>query len=229
VTGGPGPTVVECRDLSRSYGRGETEVVALRAVTCRVTRGQRIAVTGESGSGKSTLLHVLGGLETPSSGVVSWPGLELRGDRPAGVGVVFQAPSLLPMLDVADNVAVPLLLSDVPPARARQRALAALDLLGLADLADAAPDELSGGQGQRVALARVLAGEPALVLADEPTGQLDRRTAEHVLDVLLTTVNVLGAALVVSTHDPAVAARLDEQWSMADGRLDVPVESGLRR
>jgi putative ABC transport system ATP-binding protein len=143
--------------------------------------------------------------------------------------VVFQAPSLLPMLDVADNVAVPLLLSDVPPARARLRALAALELLGLAELADAAPDDLSGGQGQRVALARVLAGQPALVLADEPTGQLDRRTAEHVLDVLLTTVNVLGAALVVSTHDQAVAARLDEQWSMADGRLEVPVESGLRR
>jgi len=231
VTGvtGPDPVLVECRDVHRSFGRGPTEVVALREVSCRVNRGQHVAVTGESGSGKSTLLHVMAGLEVPSSGVVTWPGLVLRGDRPGGVGVVFQAPSLLPMLDVADNVALPLLLADVPAGAARDRALAALDRLGLGGLSGAAPEELSGGQGQRVALARVLAAEPALVLADEPTGQLDRRTADSVVDVLLDTVDALGAALVVSTHDPAVADRLDEHWSMADGRLSAPVVSGAAR
>jgi putative ABC transport system ATP-binding protein len=192
--------------------------VALRDVSCRVHRGQRIAVTGESGSGKSTLLHVMAGLERPSSGAVAWPGFELRGDRPMGVGVVFQAPSLLPMLDVADNVALPLLLADLPAAQARDRALAVLDRLGMAGLSGAAPEELSGGQAQRIALARVLAQEPVLVLADEPTGQLDRMTADRVLAVLLETVDALGAALVLSTHDPAVADRLDEQWPMTDGR-----------
>jgi putative ABC transport system ATP-binding protein len=204
--------------VTRTYGRVGTEVVALRDVSCRVVHGQRVAVTGESGSGKSTLLHVLAGLESPSSGCITWPGLVRRGDRPAGVGVVFQVPSLLPMLDVADNVALPLLLSGVDAEQALRRALGALERLELADLADAAPEELSGGQGQRVALARVLAAEPRLVLADEPTGLLDRRTARSVVDVLLETVD----ALVVSTHDPAVADRLAERWPMADGRLTVP-------
>jgi putative ABC transport system ATP-binding protein len=224
-----GSPLTECRDVTRTYGRGPTEVVALRDVSCRVLPGQRVAVTGESGSGKSTLLHVLAGLEPPSSGSVSWPGLGRRGGRPDGVGVVFQAPSLLPMLDVTDNVAVPLLLTGTDPEQARSRALAALTRLDLADLAGAAPEELSGGQGQRVAMARVLAAEPDLVLADEPTGQLDRRTAAHVIDVLLDTVDLLGAALVVSTHDPAVADRLAESWSMTDGRLTVPVALGGRR
>jgi putative ABC transport system ATP-binding protein len=193
--------------------------VALRDVSCRLHHGQRVAVTGESGSGKSTLLHLLAGLEAPTSGEIAWPGLQLRGGRPTGVGVVFQAPSLLPMLDVADNVALPLLLADVPHVGARARALAVLETLGMEGLAAAAPEELSGGQAQRVALARVLAQRPAVVLADEPTGQLDRRTAGVVLRVLLETVEVLGAALLLSTHDPAVAARLDEQWVMTDGRL----------
>jgi ABC-type lipoprotein export system ATPase subunit len=217
MTGGL-DVLVDCRDVTRRYGRGATEVLALREVSCRVHRGQRIAVTGESGSGKSTLLHVMAGLERPSSGTVAWPGLGQRDGRPVGVGVVFQAPSLLPMLDVADNVALPLLLADVPPEPARSRALAVLERLRMSDLGGAAPEELSGGQAQRIALARVLAQEPALVLADEPTGQLDRRTADLVLGVLLETVDLLGAALVLSTHDPAVADRLDERWPMTDGR-----------
>jgi putative ABC transport system ATP-binding protein len=192
-------------------------------VTCQVFPAQRIALTGESGSGKTTLLHLLAGLDLPTSGAVTWPGLGVRGNRPVGIGIVFQAPSLLPALDVTDNVVLPLLLADIRPDDARRRAQDALDELGLGALRSAAPDELSGGQGQRVAIARVLAGEPALVLADEPTGQLDHRTAAHVLDVLLAAVDALGAALVVSTHDPAVADRLDECWSMTDGLLSVPV------
>jgi ABC-type lipoprotein export system ATPase subunit len=211
--------VADCRRVGRTFGRGPAEVVAVRDVTARVFPGQRVAVMGESGSGKSTLLHLLAGLDSPTTGQVSWPGLTMRAGRPAGVGVVFQAPSLLPALDVTDNVALPLLLADVPPVEARDRAVAALGRLDMDGLAAASPEELSGGQAQRVAIARVLAGTPALVLADEPTGQLDRRTAAHVLDVLLDAVDALGAALVVSTHDPLVAGRLDDCWSMSDGRL----------
>jgi ABC-type lipoprotein export system ATPase subunit len=216
---GSGPVVVDCRRVSRTFGRDTTAVAAVQDVTCQVHRGRRVAVVGESGSGKSTLLHLMAGIDFPTSGDVSWPALAVRAGRPLGVGVVFQAPSLLPALDVTENVALPLLLADVPPDEARDRALVALARLDMTSLAAAAPDELSGGQGQRVAIARVLAGEPALVLADEPTGQLDHRTAVHVLDVLFETVHSLGAALVVSTHDPAVAERLDERWSMSDGRL----------
>ncbi|TFV91086.1 ABC transporter ATP-binding protein [Blastococcus sp. CT_GayMR16] len=215
-------TLVDCRGLTRLFGKGEAEVAAVRDVNGQVRHGQRIAVTGESGSGKSTLLHLMAGLDTPTSGTVTWPGLTMRAGRPLGIGVVFQAPSLLPALDVTDNVALPLLLADVPRSEARLRAEQALDRLGLTGLASSTPEELSGGQAQRVAIARVLAAEPALVIADEPTGQLDRRTATHVLDVLLATVGSLGAALVVSTHDPEVADRLDVRWAMADGRRREP-------
>jgi putative ABC transport system ATP-binding protein len=218
MTGPAGP-VVDCRRISRVFGRGATQVVAVGDVSCQVEAGQRVALTGESGSGKSTLLHVLAGLDTPTTGTVDWPMLTVRDGRPLGVGVVFQAPSLVPALDVTDNVALPLLLAGVQAPVARERALRALTDLELLELATAFPDELSGGQGQRVVIARVLAGEPALVLADEPTGQLDHRTAVHVLDVLLQAVAELGAALVVSTHDPLVADRLPDRWAMTDGHL----------
>jgi putative ABC transport system ATP-binding protein len=143
--------------------------------------------------------------------------------------VVFQAPSLLPALDVTDNVALPLLLADVPAGDARDRATDALERLELAGLAGAAPEDLSGGQAQRVAIARVLAAGPAFVVADEPTGQLDRRTATHVLDVLLSAVSSLGATLLVSTHDPDVAERLDVAWAMADGQLRAATPDGDAR
>jgi putative ABC transport system ATP-binding protein len=174
-------------------------------------------------------MHLLAGLDAPTSGAVSWPGLDVRAGRPLGVGVVFQAPSLLPALDVTDNVALPLLLADVPPSDARSRATDALERLELAGLAGASPEDLSGGQAQRVAIARVLAAGPAFVVADEPTGQLDRRTATHVLDVLLAAVSSLGATLLVSTHDPDVAERLDVAWAMADGQLLGPTPDGDAR
>lgn len=221
--------VVSCRGVSRSFGRGAAEVLAVRDVTAVVERGQRVALTGESGSGKSTLLHLMAGLDVPSAGTVEWPALSLQDGRPLGVGVVFQAPSLLPMLDVTENVALPLLLAGVPAAQARERAADALARLALGGLAGSVPEQLSGGQAQRVAIARVLAGEPVLVLADEPTGQLDRRTAEHVLDVLLSAVDSLGAALIISTHDAAVADRLEHRWAMGDGRLREPALQGGRR
>ena len=169
---------------------------------------------GPSGSGKSTLLHLLAGLDRPTADG-RWPASGRPAVRP-GLGVVFQGPSLVPALDVVENVALPLLLAGVDEPEAVERAAAALDRLELGGLAGALPEELSGGQAQRVAVARVLAGRPGPVLADEPTGQLDRDERDQVVDVLLAAADELGAALVVSTHDEAVAARLDTP--LGDGR-----------
>jgi putative ABC transport system ATP-binding protein len=210
--------LVACTDLARTYGTGTHAVVAVHGATCRVVAGARTALTGSSGSGKSTLLHLLAGLERPTAGTVERP------SPGVGVGLVFQGPSLIPAFDVTENVALPLLLDGHRETDAFDRARQALARLEIADLAAAMPATLSGGQAQRVAIARVLATRPLLVLADEPTGQLDRRTADHVMDVLLATASEVGAAVVVATHDPAVAAKLTERWTMRDGRL----ESGPR-
>jgi ABC-type lipoprotein export system ATPase subunit len=212
--------LVVCEAVTRDYGRGGSVLTALRATDCRVGPGDRIALTGPSGSGKSTLLHVMSGLDRPSSGQVSWPGL--GGDpatRPGLVGVVFQGPSLLPPLDVVENIALPLALSGVSPDEARRRALAALEQTDMAGLAARLPEELSGGQAQRVAVARVLAMTPKLILADEPTGQLDAGHREQIITVLLEVAEKLGAGLVISTHDPLVARRLRQEWRLRDGVL----------
>jgi ABC-type lipoprotein export system ATPase subunit len=189
-------------------------------VTCSISKETRVAVTGSSGSGKSTLLHLLAGLDAPTAGTICWPGL---GGHPLAdpgrVGLVFQGQSLLPALTVTENVALPLLLGDSPERQAHARAMEALALLEIGDLQARLPEELSGGQAQRVAVARVLAAGPALILADEPTGQLDHDTAATVIDALLTACEEHGAALIVSTHDPLIAARLPEQWPMSDGAL----------
>ncbi|MGC0416454.1 ABC transporter ATP-binding protein [Embleya sp. AB8] len=216
-----GEVLVDCRDAARTFGRGLNAVVAVHGSSCRVRAGERIAVIGPSGSGKSTLLHLMAGLERPTTGTVTWPaaGESDDADPTPRIGVVFQGPSLIPALDVLENTALPLILAGVPEPAAHERASAALELLDIADLAGRLPEELSGGQGQRVAVARVLAQRPRLVLADEPTGQLDRDTGGRVIDVLLAAVAELGAALVVSTHDPAVAGRLAIRWRMHDGRL----------
>lgn len=210
--------LVRCQGAARTYGAGDAAVVAVHGATCEVRTGDRIAITGPSGSGKSTLLHLMAALEEPTTGRVTWPGLA-RGPVPDQVGVVFQGPSLIPALDVVENTALPLVLAGHPEEPARQRALDSLALVTATGLAGKLPEELSGGQAQRVAVARVLASAPRLILADEPTGQLDRATGRHIVDVLLTTADVLGAALVVTTHDPTVARQLTEQWSMHDGRL----------
>jgi ABC-type lipoprotein export system ATPase subunit len=192
----------------------------------------RVAVAGPSGSGKSTLLHLMAGLDTPTGGQIGWPAL---GGLPTGragmVGVVFQGPSLLPALDVSENVALPLLFDGATGPAAASAATQALQRLGIDELAAKLPEELSGGQAQRVAVARVLASRPRLILADEPTGQLDHATGEQVVTVLLAAAGELDAALVVATHDPTVTARLDEQWQMRDGQLVVgeqhPTEHSL--
>jgi putative ABC transport system ATP-binding protein len=200
-------------------------VVAVHSATCDVLSASRVAVTGRSGSGKSTLLHLMAGLETPTAGVISWPGLGGSPlSQPGRVGLIFQGPSLLPALSGVENVMFPLLLARTDEQEARDRAWEALRILGIVELATKLPQELSGGQAQRVAIARVMASRPALILADEPTGQLDFHTAAHVMDVLLGTADDISAGLVVSTHDPRIAGRLPTRWRMRDGRLtDVPV------
>jgi putative ABC transport system ATP-binding protein/lipoprotein-releasing system ATP-binding protein len=212
--------LARCEEAARTYGSGARATVALQPTSCEVFPGARIALTGPSGSGKSTLVHLLAGLDEPTVGGVSWPAIGDRGAlRPGPVTVIFQGPSLLPPLTVLENVALPLLLAGRAEADATAAAGAALTRLGLLELADKLPEEISGGQAQRVAVARSLAGEPQLILADEPTGQLDHESAEAVVDVLLEAATHSGAALVVATHDQSVAERLPDRWEMRDGRL----------
>lgn len=214
--------LVRCTQLARTFGSGRSAVVALHGVSCEIWAGERLALMGPSGSGKSTLLHLIAGLDTPTSGSVTWPALGSRGSlRPGPVALVLQGPSLLPPLDVSENVALPLVLGGVDSDQATDRARGALALLDLAALGNKLPEELSGGQAQRVAIARALAQEPRLLLADEPTGQLDHATATGVIDVLLEAATHTGAAVLVSTHDPVVSERLARCWTVTDGRLCV--------
>lgn len=212
--------LVECVAAARMHGRGPGAVTAVHGAHCAVHRGDRIALTGPSGSGKSTLLHLMSGLDRPTGGIVAWPtwtGSPLG--RPGLVGVVFQGQSLLPDLDVLENVALPLLIAGVPDAAASLQARSALATLGIGELASKLPGEISGGQAQRVAVARVLASGPALILADEPTGRLDRAAADRVVDVLVEAADALDAGLVIGTHDEAVASRMAVRWQMVDGHV----------
>ncbi|MGI9120588.1 MAG: ABC transporter ATP-binding protein [Acidimicrobiales bacterium] len=213
--------LVRCNRVARTFGQGRRALVAVHGVSLEMRGGQQVAVTGPSGSGKSTLLHLLAGLDDPTTGTVSWPALGSRDHlRPGPVAVVFQGPSLLPPLDVVENVALPLVLAGMGDGDAQVVARAALGRLGLEALALKLPEELSGGQAQRVAVARAVAGRPRLLLADEPTGQLDHANGAIVLDALVHTAQHLGAGLVLTTHDPLVAGRLPERWRMSDGGLD---------
>jgi ABC-type lipoprotein export system ATPase subunit len=212
--------LVRCAGLTRTHGSGAGAVTAVREVTCSLQPGMQVALTGPSGSGKSTLLHLLAGLDTPTSGAITWPGLDgSPADRPGLVGMVFQGPSLLPPLDVIENIALPLLLAGCDETEARERAAAALHDVELDELATRLPEELSGGQAQRVAVARALAARPRVIFADEPTGQLDSAHAAQVAGLLLDAATRLGAGLVLATHDLTIAGRLPNRWQMADGRM----------
>ncbi len=212
--------LVRCEGAARTYGSGPTATVALQPTDCQVLAGQSIAIVGPSGSGKSTLLHLMAGLDDPTVGTVSWPAIGSREElRPGRVAVIFQGPSLLPPLTVLENVSLPLLIGGMTDREAREVARTALRTLDLEELADKLPEEISGGQAQRVAVARALAGEPSLILADEPTGQLDRSNGAAVVDVLLAAGRHSGSALVVSTHDLTVAERLPERWEMHSGEI----------
>jgi putative ABC transport system ATP-binding protein len=217
----PDEVLVECRDAALTFGQGAGAVVAVHGASLTIEPGDRIAVVGPSGSGKSSLLHLLAGLEAPTSGTVTWPALS----GPRDIGLVFQSDSLIPALDIVENTALPLVLAGQSEDEARRAALAALTLVEAADLAERLPEEISGGQAQRVATARVLAQAPRLVLADEPTGRLDHATGGRVLDALLTAADRTGAALVITTHDPAVAERLSTRRMMQNGRLLITEET----
>lgn len=192
----------------------------LDQVDLTVDAGERLALTGRSGSGKSTLLLVLAGLIPPSSGTVTWPGLsEDPIARRGQIGMVFQAPSLLPELTAAQNIQLPLRLRGMDVESAELAASAALATVWADDLSDALPGQLSGGQQQRVAVARVLAGQHRLVLADEPTGSLDRAHAHSVVRALVDGVVATGGSLVLATHDPELVALFVDRVSMSDGAL----------
>jgi len=217
--------VVSARDLTRDYRTGRTRVRALRGVSITVPDGDFLAVTGPSGSGKSTLLHLLGGVDTPTSGEVVFLGRDLgrmsveerAALRLEQVGLVFQRFHLLPMLTALENVELPLAAARVPRKLRRARAAAVLERVALADRLHHRPGELSGGECQRVAIARALANEPAVVLADEPTGELDRATSRQVL-ALFQSLNDDGTTLVVATHDLELAAGAKRSIEVVDGR-----------
>ncbi|WP_027417092.1 ABC transporter ATP-binding protein [Aneurinibacillus terranovensis] len=213
--------LVDATNIGCSYRNGQTDVVALESATCKIKPGDKIALVGPSGSGKSTLLQILGGLEIPTKGSITWPLLGERNVlRPVHISFIFQMPSLLAPLSVIENVEIPLLLNNVEANKARAEAMNALERLEMHRLANKLPEELSGGQAQRVAVARALAGKPKLILADEPTGQLDHPTANFMMDTLLSNINESGAAIVVATHDSEVAKRFDSKWHMHRGRLE---------
>jgi len=216
----PSDLVAEAIDVGRVFGANGSEVVALQHATCRIQRGDRIALVGPSGSGKSTLLHLLAALDEPTTGTITWPALGERGTlRPSKISFVFQTESLLAPLTVLENIEVPRLLAGSNANEARNDASEILGALDLGALADKLPEEISGGQAQRAAVARSLITRPALILADEPTGQLDHHTAAHLLDLLLRRLEGSDTALVIATHDPVVAGRMKIQWTMDHGVL----------
>ena len=212
--------LAEAIDAGRVFGTNGSKVVAVQHATCKIERGDRIALVGPSGSGKSTLLHLLAALDEPTSGTVTWPALGERSTlRPAKISFVFQSESLLAPLTVLENIEVPRLLAGSNADEARKDATEILSALDLAALADKLPEEISGGQAQRAAVARSLITRPALIFADEPTGQLDHDTAKRLLDLLLRRLRGSDVALVIATHDPVVAARMKTQWTMNHGVL----------
>ena len=218
--------VVSLRDLTRVHGSGEAEVRALAGVSLDVASGELVAVMGPSGSGKTTLLSLVGGLDSPTAGEVAVEGVrleelskrQLARLRRTRIGYVFQDYNLIPALTAAENVALPLELDGVRAGRARKLAEAALAEVGVEQLAARFPDEMSGGQRQRTAIARALIGDRRLVLADEPTGALDSQTSEAVLKVLRQRCDA-GAAGILVTHEPRYAAYADRTIFLRDGRI----------
>jgi len=222
------PPMVELRNLAKRYGTGDTALTALAEVTLTIPTGRFIALLGPSGSGKSTLLNLLGAVDRPSSGVIHIGGTNLStlSDKQLALfrrrhlGYVFQSFHLVPSLNVFDNVAVPWVLDRAMNGDRREQVMTLLGRLGIADKSKRYPDELSGGQQQRVALARALIHRPRLVLADEPTGNLDAKTGRITLDLIVELHREMGVTVVMATHSDEAAACCDARIHLLDGRVD---------
>jgi putative ABC transport system ATP-binding protein len=220
--------ILEGRQLRKSYGEGEARVEALKGVDLGVHAGEMLAIMGRSGSGKSTMLTILGGVDVPTSGQILLEGVDMATMtdrertllRRRRIGFIFQAFNLLPILTAEENVALPLEVDGVAPARAKERAVAALELVGLAARRGHLPGKMSGGEQQRVAIARALVIQPALLLADEPTGNLDSANGDRITRVLRDLVDQRGQTIVMVTHDPSVARQADRAVHLLDGRVE---------
>jgi len=207
--------LVEIRDLNKSYRRGDQVIPVLRNISLEVERGEFLSLMGPSGSGKTTLLNLIAGIDRPDSGMLKVAGVdinelgegELSDWRARNVGFIFQFYNLIPVLTALENVQLPLLLTSLPRKSRREHALAALEAVGLAERLDHRPSQLSGGQQQRVAIARALVTDPVLLVADEPTGDLDKKSATEVLDLLAQLNELFGKTIIMVTHDPRAAGR----------------------
>ena len=224
----PNRPFLSCRQLTKTFGMGDIAVPVLRGVDFDVRPGDSVAIVGASGSGKSTLLHLLGGLDRPTGGTVTLLDEDVfalspkrQGElRNRALGFVYQFHHLLPEFSALENVAMPLIIRRAPEAEAKRRAAAMLEEVGLGHRVAHRPGELSGGERQRVAVARALVTEPACVLADEPTGNLDRENAGRIFDLILELNQKHRAAFVMVTHDPELAARMGRRLHIVDGRIE---------
>jgi len=212
--------LVRADNVGRTYGTGERAVVALENATFDILARSRIALVGSSGSGKTTLLHLVAGLDSPTNGTIQWPALGIKEHlRPRLVAMAFQGHSLISSLTIVENVALPLLIAGDRESEALKAAWEMLERMSLTDVGYSLPEEISGGQSQRAAIARALVTRPTLLLADEPTGQQDSEGSRHLMNFLLDFIQEFGTTLVVATHDRAIANLLPIQWSMEHGHL----------